>query len=502
MENQKKPSLAAGWGLGLLAVCMTCLYPCVFLFSQNAGEARAADMLPFFLLFLATAALGLLASGLLCHSVTCGAVLTVIGMLGVINFTMVTDAIEKALPWFYSRYVLVLFGGVLLILLILFMKKRPNLTALCGIIALTFGVLCVVSVITAVPRILEVSRNQAPETENTGVTLAGEKRNVYYLLFDEYGGQDNLDFYFSFDNSPFWGDLEDRGFSVSRTSRNTESCWTDTLVPNMLGLDYVVDDSMPEKVRRSYLEDPFLAELFRENGYGINLVNHRAFLRVRGARELTENQREDNISEYLFDRSIYCKIPRVRERIEFWLFRNYRDNYAGPVQNAIDALENCWDATEGPTLTISYIQCPHAPFLFDAEGNVQDLSEGFGWYWKNRELYPQQLQYINSVILTTVDNIQREDPEAVILLFSDHGARVSLHMVEQFGGPRFDAAGETDLMQNMLCAVYVPGQRLDIEGDTAINAARKAIDAAFGTDLGTVEPRRGYVLDEIYNAKK
>lgn len=30
-----------------LAVITTCLYPCVFLFSQNAGEANAIDMLPF-----------------------------------------------------------------------------------------------------------------------------------------------------------------------------------------------------------------------------------------------------------------------------------------------------------------------------------------------------------------------------------------------------------------------------------------------------------------------
>jgi len=497
----KKKQVLLPWLLGILAVALTCLYPCLFLFSQNAGEARASDMLPFLLLFLATAAFGLLISGILTRSITCGAVLTCLGMLAVINFTLLADTLERHLPWFHSKYLLVLIGLLLLGLLALFLWKRPNLTALCGILALTFGVLSLMSLIQAVPKLLR-STAHAPDAALTEqIPFSGEKRNVYYLLFDEYGGDDNLKFYFGYDNGPFWSALEDRGFSVSRTSRNGESCWTDTLVPNMLCLDYVADDAMPEKVRRSYLEKPLLSELFLANGYRVNLINHRAFLRIQGATELTWGQREDNISEYLFENSIFCKLPRIKDSIKARMFLNYRDNYAGPLMNAISALESCTGNLDGPTLTVSYIQCPHAPFLFNADGTTRDLSQGYGWYWKDQSLYPAQLQYINTVILNTVDSIEEADPDAVILLLSDHGARVSLHMVEQFGGPRFDAAGETDYMMNMLLAVRVPGQTLDIEGDTAINATRKALDAAFGTELGTIPPKTGYILPENFNAK-
>ena len=182
------------------------------------------------------------------------------------------------------------------------------------------------------------------------------------------------------------------------------------------------------------------------------------------------------------------------------MVRNYRDHYKEPLENALTALRSCAEKTDGPTLTVSYIQCPHAPFVYNADGTTRDLSTG--WYWRDHSLYPGQLQYINSVILETVDNIQREDPDAVILLLSDHGARVSLHMVEQFGGPRFDAAAETAVMQNMLLCVYIPGQRIDIEGDTAINATRKTLDAVFGTSFGTVPAKTGYILPEYYNAKE
>ena len=177
-----------------------------------------------------------------------------------------------------------------------------------------------------------------------------------------------------------------------------------------------------------------------------------------------------------------------------------RDSYQGPLENALTSLtESPQAAQDGPTLTVSYIQCPHAPFIYNADGSVRDLDTA--WYWKDETLYPGQLQYINTVILDAIDNIQAQDPDAVILLQSDHGARVPLHMVEQFGGPRFDAPKETPIMQSTLCCACVPGQNVDIEGDTCINATRKVLDAVFGTDLGAIEPKTGYVLAEIYNAR-
>lgn len=258
---------------------------------------------------------------------------------------------------------------------------------------------------------------------------------------------------------------------------------------------------MTEKARREYLEKPYLAELLQENGYSVNLVNHRAYLRVEGARELTENQMEDNISEYLLENSLFSKIDYFDTMINRRIFVSYRDNYLGPLNNCFQQLKDCWQETKsGPTLTISYIQSPHAPFVFNADGTVRDLTTG--WYWKDESLYPGQLQYVNTKILEAVDNIQKNDPTAVILLMSDHGARVPLHMVEQFGGPRFDAEKETPVMQSALCCVCVPGKTLDIEGQTGINAARMALNSAFGMDLAMIPAETGYVLPEIYNAKE
>ena len=498
MKNHKWKN----WTAGLLSVVLTCLYPCVFLFAQNAGEARARDMLPFFLLFLGTAAVGMLVCGAIFRNVSRAAFFSSVSMLVVINFTMITGGIKGKLPWFQDKMFLLLVGVVLLALLVLLLRKKPNMTAGCAILSLTFGALCVMSLINAAPKLFMTASMQKEaerQAQSVDVTLSGEKRNVYYLIFDEYGGDENLETYFGFDNSAFYAALEERGFSVSRDSYNTESCWTDTLIPNMLNLDYVADDHMPEKVRRDFLKNPLLFQIFRKNGYAINLINHRAYLRDRTVNELTQGQTEDNISEYLFKNSIYCKIPVIKDRINLWLFENYRDHYRGPLENALGVLIKSSDyAKNGPTLTVSYIQCPHAPFVLRLDGRRNPPEDQ--WNWKKQTQYPEQLQCLNQIILEAVDNIQREDPEAVILLQSDHGARVPLHMVEQFGGPRFDAEKETPVMQNALCCAYIPGETVDIAGDTCINAARKVLNTAFGTELSTVEPKTGYVLDDIYNA--
>ena len=489
-----------------LCLVLTCLFPCFFMFCQNAGEANFKDIFPFFLVFLATAAVIFLVCLVIFRNLSRAGFFTAICILVVINFSLLSDFVADILPWFRAKLVFLVICLLLLGLMVLLLRKKPNMNVGCILISLAFGAMILMNFIMAVPQLIMVAsykmepseeHPQAPPGQETA--FAGEKRNVYYLFFDEYGGDENLWTYFDFDNSEFYGELEQRGFTVSHSSYNTESCWTDTLVPNLLNLNYVANDQMPESTRRSYLEHPYLFRLFQDNGYQVNIINHRAYLKTAGATELTKGQLEDNISKYLLENSIFQKIDPLKEQLDYWLFVSYRDNYNQPLEDALSRLKDCHTyAQDGPTLTVSYIQSPHAPFIYRADGTSPDKDHL--WYWRDETLYPGQLQYLNGQILEAIDNIQAADPDAVILLLSDHGARVPLHMVEQFGGPRFDAVKETPVMQSTLCAVCVPGQTVDIEGATGINATRRTINAAFGTDLPDIPAAEGYVLDERYNA--
>lgn len=488
-------------GIPVLSVLLVCFYPCAFLFFQNAGEARAVDMLPFFGIFLLTAAVCLLLLGLLQRNVARAAFLTDLMLLAVIHFTLVCNGIKRLLPGFRNRIFLAALLVVLAALTLLLRRKKPNMTVPCGLIALMFGVMTIMGGITAVPTLISAATSHRQPTEMeqdlAGREFHGEKRNVYYMIFDEYGGPENLEHYFGFDNEEFLTALEDRGFDVSRTSKNTESPWTVTLVPNMLNLHYVTSDQVPINNRLEWLEDPVLYRLFQHNGYDVNLVNQNGFLSENGCRVLTRDQTEETISQYLYENSIFCQIPQLKNVIAEKVLHRGENGHLLALDNAATAMRDCWESAQhGPTLTVCYLIAPHAPFLFDENGALTK-SEDY-YEWRKPELYLAKLYYINQEILAAVDNIQKNDPEAVILLQADHGARTPGHLVEQFGEPWFDTTVEIPYMENVLNCVYVPGGGVDVEGDTCINATRKTLDAVFDTKLGTLGVPFDYTIPDEY----
>lgn len=486
-------------GLPILSILLVCFYPCGFLYFQNVGEARAADMLPFFGIFLMTAAVIFLLSDLILRNMARAAVVTDLAMLAVMHFSMICGGIKSVLPGFRDKIFLIAVILILALLMWLLYRKKPNMTAVCGLFILVFGVQVIVQGAMAVPTLISAAKNHRDMAALPGEapSFSGEKRNVYYMIFDEYGGSENLMHFYDYDNEEFLTALEDRGFQVSRTSKNTESPWTVTLVPNMLNLDYVTSDEVPINNRLEWLKEPALCRLFSSAGYQINLVNQNGFLDETGYHVLTRDQSEETISVFLYENSIFCLIPKLKWVIEDHVLHRGENGYLLALENAKDAMISCsGEAQGGPTLTVCYLIAPHAPFLFDGTGDLTAQADYYNW--EKPELYLAKLQYINQAILEAVDNIQKSDPEAMIILQADHGARIPGHLVEQFGGPWFDTEVEIPYMEGVLNCVYLPGKNVDIEGDTCINATRKALDAAFDLGLGTIPVPPDYTIPDEY----
>lgn len=174
-------------------------------------------------------------------------------------------------------------------------------------VTLMFGVLCLISGILAVPELVKSSK-QPPEPEHVPVLSRQEPEmeqpNVYLFLYDEYSGPEGLEYFYQFDNSPFYDALSQRGFNCSMDSYNTESCATTTLVPDLYAMSYDAnafvsgDGNMPN-----------LYQVFKKLGYQINLISHNDFLDTDGARVLTKGQTEDSICQYLYQNSLLPFTP-------------------------------------------------------------------------------------------------------------------------------------------------------------------------------------------------
>ncbi len=508
----------------LLSMLAVCAFPCVFLYAQNAAEVPASSMGPFLLVFSVNALVLFALAALFFRNVSRAAFWTDAAMLVVINFCLLSIQLKKLLPALRDRYLLALLLLALAALFVLLLWKKPDLRTGCLLVFIAFGAMILINVVHAVPEILRSHEVQeefsqmggpkhdspgapkapkggpkqgppnppaAPEERPENLTFRGAHPNVYYFLFDEYGGYDNLLHYYDFDNSPFLQELEERGFSVSYHSRNTEAVNTDTIVPNLLNLDYVVRVEESGHKKAAFRNNCQLYRMFASNGYQINLINHVDYLGIAGCRVLTSHQTRRTISEYLMRNSIYNKFPALRAMLDRFFVLDYGANYRQSLDNAMEAGLSCWQETGAhPTLTMGYIQCPHSPTMVGRHG--EELPFSGGWNWRDHSLYLNQLEFISDYILELTDTILTHDPEALILIQSDHGNRYAIHMVDIGEWDRYDPHQENPYMQNTLNCVYYQGQTFDIEGLTGINTLRAVFSQVLGADLDPVEPVEDY----------
>lgn len=474
----------------VLALILTCLYPCAFQYFRNADEAVPGDMLPMLLLFLALGAAALLVSLLILRSFPKAGLFASLCMLAAVNSGLLGGLCKRLISGFHDRYILILLALILLGLLWLIRKKNVPAVELCLVISILFGALTVVQIIPAAPTLwkqLTFHRQESTIDPEAVDFSDAQHPNVYYFLVDEYGGSENLERYYDYDNHKFLGFLEDHGFNVSGTTKNTESIWTVSIMPNLLNMDYVVDDRSENKA--AYMDRSNLVELFRHNGYQVNLINHLNFVGTSGCHVLSPRQYPDTISKYIYRNSILSQIPQLRKPMSRILGFHSEWEEARVLQTMFDLMETAADHVgSSPTLTISYVQCPHYPFLFDAVGNITPRKADFA----DKSIYLDQLTYLNTVLEASITNILEQDPDAIILLQSDHGTRYPGQMLMYNGGPDYDPVLETPYMQNALNCVYVGGKALDIEGMSGINTLRTVMNQEFGTDFPMLEQPEGY----------
>lgn len=492
----------AKYDLGpLLSVLAVAAFPCIFIFAQNCEEVAPVSMVPFLLVYTVLG-LGLTALfSAIFRNVSRGAFLADLCLLVVINFCLLAENVKKVLPFLWDRWQLVILGLLLLAVFVLLLRKKPNMVTPCLLVLIAFGSMIVMNLIFAVPTMLELRREASAEKPQSELHAEfGENRpNVYYFVFDEYGGYENLLYYYNYDNSEFLEALEERGFSVARESRNTEAVETVTILPNLLNLDYVVALEDSKKTKEDWVHNTAMNRIFRENGYQVQMINHIDALGTENAQVLTKEQTRRTISEILLKNSLFNKMPRAKKLLDDLFSLDYSSNYRRCLDNALDAGMNAWKtAQDGPTLTIGYIQCPHSPTMVGRHGEEMPFSQG--WNWLDHSLYLNQLGFVSDYILELVDTIQKNDPEAMIILQSDHGNRYPIHMWQMKVLESYDPYVEEPYMKNILNCVYYQGESFPIEGENGINTLRLMFREVLGADLPPVEPVYTYFFgyeDEV-----
>jgi len=342
---------------------------------------------------------------------------------------------------------------------------------------------------------------ELPEKPKDSTIRDSDKPNVYYLLFDRYASSETLQKDYSYDNGTFMSFLDEQGF-VSRQQAYANYPFTQQSISSTLSMDYLSDLESKYKddagtfqtafPYRTIINDPPVAETFKQNGYTYNQVSSwwdftragvkadedptKSFrLRILGLTFwLTDLQRD------IFHRSALS--PILQKGITFGSTTIIKyDQDRNPAQNfhaQIDAIETIAKDSKSqdkPQFTFAHILSPHDPYIFKADGTTADYNgdrtdQDIDEYTK----YTNQLTYANTQIEQAIATIRKEDPQAVVIFQPDEGPYPKEFRGTLSEGHYFDPKNlSDDDMRHKLgitAAYYMPGLDKDTVSQLQTNA--------------------------------
>jgi hypothetical protein len=276
--------------------------------------------------------------------------------------------------------------------------------------------------------------------------------DIYYIILDSYAREDMLRELYEYDNSEFLTALEERGFYIAAESHanylKTTLSIASTL--NMAHLNHLpallqkneVDNSQyaVNLVAKNITDENHVSRVLKNFNYTIvSFSNGQATSHFKNVDIYERNESPDNFTFWqtflkfmILDTSLANLLSRFGQN-ETILHDNMSQHRAA-ILFTFDHLSK-YATQDGNFFVYAHILSPHTPFVFDQHGNpianqdpftLLDLRPGNP---ENIELYRNQLHYINSLVITAIDEILENSAQPpVIILQADHGSRVYSHL--------------------------------------------------------------------------
>jgi hypothetical protein len=306
--------------------------------------------------------------------------------------------------------------------------------------------------------------------------------DIYLVLLDGHARFDTLD-ELGMDTSALRTDFADAGLTIAADA-HTSYGFTALVLASMFNGDHLDDLEADGVIDRtatggidtwSAIQRGRMLERFRQAGYQIVTVssgfNH---VDLRSADRFIDPGQMSFFEYKLLDRGLSGALidglgldlpyDQMRSRIR--------------TELALTA-DLASEPSAAPRLVLTHVPAPHTPLVFHADGSPRD-GEGMLGYENEApfmvrvgkeawaEAYAGEVQYVDSLALDTVREIRAQDPNAVIVLFSDHG-----HQWIRFpyGSPDdqpYAEYGDMTQRSRVLLAASTPGRDGVIEDDTML----------------------------------
>lgn len=295
------------------------------------------------------------------------------------------------------------------------------------------------------------------QPEKPIVFVENKRPSIYYIILDGYASNKVLEKYYTFNNADFTSQLKQQGF-VFCDSAFSNYYYTSSSLASTLNFDYLNDSVNPSQlIQQNRLFSVLKANDYRishlKSGYAVssNFLLADKTLSIDGPNE--------------FEKSL-LKFTILRLDDLIGLFAHTR------LKSQFKKMYELSKPETQAKFSFIHIVAPHPPYIFDREGRIQIKHQFAEHSWEPKSLYLDQLVYVNKQIEKFTRTILERDPEAVILIQSDHGPWINGTAEEVF-----------ESRSKILFAYHAP-QQLNIPSRTSsVNTFRYVLNGLFKTTL-------------------
>ena len=306
---------------------------------------------------------------------------------------------------------------------------------------------------------------------------ARHPRNVYWIVLDGYPRADVLRQFFDFDNTPFLNGLRDLNFVVYD---HAVASFPETIfsISSTLSLGFLADDESSSRI----LPQQELYQIIHGQSVVVNTMRSMGYRYIHfqnGYDNLTQcplegaicvrgnRARDDLLDE--FDVALLSKTPLIDVIAHGNASFGIKEVpfLRGSVRDLTDKLAEV-QAHGGPFFLYGHVLAPHPPIRFRRDCSTRAAAPDLlRWDPADKPAFLEQLICVNGEATDLLGKIARSDPEAIVVVQSDHGTAFrdqfkkpidtwdSLDLKERFGALNAirmpascaqDAQGSVDLV--------------------------------------------------------
>lgn len=390
----------------------------------------------------------------------------------------------------HHKVFLTIWSIILLLGAYCFLHTRRNLNTLTNLLNVIAVALVAISLINigahafrGDPVVWDTNINENKEDSKSIVNSLHISPDIYYIILDSYPSSSTLANIYNYDNHEFYNYLAEKGFFIASESHSNYPMTSLSLMSS-LNMEYIhnltdIAEMGPKEVAEAYqmIQENRVMKFLKSRGYkfihfssgwGPTNSNHFADLDIRSG----------VLNEVLI---VLIQTTMAGPYMNHFMQVDHAQRILRTFSKLADV-----PTIAGPKFVFSHINCPHPPYVFDVNGELipEANLEMEGAVWRQKELYLNQLIFINKKVEMLVDELlSKSEVPPIIILQGDHGSASSFYSE----GKDYWASPTKDMLRErfgIFNAYYLPqgGNSLLYNSITPVNTFRLIFNFYFGTN--------------------